>query len=292
MDGAQHKFKQESESRSPTSGRLVTNTHPLTQIPSSMPSHPGEPHVNRAGSDSPISQHEGTHSQTFENVCFIPQPLHESGQSDSEVQKGALSDHSGPPGPNASKTNNVSSAANGGSPLNPRSCVTCRKRKVRCDKRHPCINCTKAGIECIFPGPGRAPRRSRKPPDSELLARLRKLEGVVKDLGKEVELEEEGGSDGKTRKPIIVNGTLAEKDPGCNTSQFFNHLDQKDDDKGTAKMVKNFGRLVVEEGRSRYVSNKFWTSLSEEVQLHLKEALVTASTNAFGCIGSGNARYT
>ena len=149
--------------------------------------------------------------------------------------------------------------------MNPRSCVTCRKRKVRCDKRHPCVNCTKAGIECIFPGPGRAPRRSRKPQDSELLTRVRKLEGMVKDMGKEVELEEEGGPDGKTRKPIIVKGTLAEKDPGCNTSQFFNHLNQNGDDKGTAKLVKNFGRLVVEEGRSRYVSNKFWTSLSEEV---------------------------
>ena len=34
---------------------------------------------------------------------------------------------------------------------------------------------------------------------------------------------------------------------------------------GTAGVTKEFGRLVVEEGRSRYVSNKFWSSLSEEV---------------------------
>ena len=31
------------------------------------------------------------------------------------------------------------------------------------------------------------------------------------------------------------------------------------------KMVKEFGRLTVEGGRSRYVSNTFWVSLSEEV---------------------------
>lgn len=30
-------------------------------------------------------------------------------------------------------------------------------------------------------------------------------------------------------------------------------------------LIKEFGRLVVDEGRSRYVSNTFWTSLSEEV---------------------------
>ena len=34
---------------------------------------------------------------------------------------------------------------------------------------------------------------------------------------------------------------------------------------GTAGVAKEFGRLVVEDGRSRYVSNKFWSSLSEEV---------------------------
>ena len=36
-------------------------------------------------------------------------------------------------------------------------------------------------------------------------------------------------------------------------------------EENTNGMVKEFGRLVVDEGRSRYVSNKFWTSLSEEV---------------------------
>lgn len=94
---------------------------------------------------------------------------------------------------------------------------------------------------------------------------------MVKDMGKEIEEEDQVGAELRAGKPIVVNGTLAEKDPGCKTSQFFNHLNQKDDDKGTAKLVKDFGRLVVEEGRSRYVSNKFWTSLSEEVRKPLWE---------------------
>ena len=224
-----------------------------------MPSYTGEYYVNRAGSDSPTSQHEA-----------------------------ALSDHSGPPVSNGLRPKSGPTALNGAgvSSLNPRSCVTCRKRKVRCDKRHPCINCNKAGIECIFPGPGRAPRRSRKPPDSELLARLRKLEGVVKDMGKEIELEEEDGAEREIGKPIVISGTLAEKDPGCSTSRFFNHLNQKDDEKGTAKLVKDFGRLVVGEGRSRYVSNKFWTSLSEEVTLPLGRIISRTVANRLSCAGS------
>lgn len=163
----------------------------------------------------------------------------------------------------ASKSKTISPPINGaGAPrLNPRSCVTCRKRKVRCDKRHPCVNCTKAGTECVFPGPGRAPRRSRKPPDTELLARLRRLEGVVKHTGKDPE-EEVESADNALRSGT---GDLANKDPGCDNWQFFAHINQNGD-QGTDKLVRDFGRLVVEEGKSRYVANKFWTALSEEVR--------------------------
>ncbi|PSR97230.1 fungal-specific transcription factor domain-domain-containing protein [Coniella lustricola] len=85
--------------------------------------------------------------------------------------------------------------------LNPRSCVTCRRRKVRCDKHMPCSNCRRAQIPCIFPAPGRAPRRPRpkdpnappKQPSSEreieLMKRLRKLEGIVEELSGQIEVE-------------------------------------------------------------------------------------------------------
>jgi hypothetical protein len=85
--------------------------------------------------------------------------------------------------------------------LNPRSCVTCRRRKVRCDKHMPCSNCKRAHIPCMFPAPGRAPRRPRpKDPNAvtkghsteremELMRRLRKLEGIVEDLSGQVEVE-------------------------------------------------------------------------------------------------------
>lgn len=95
-------------------------------------------------------------------------------------------------------TPNSAPAANA---LNPRSCVTCRRRKVRCDKRMPCSNCRRAQITCIFPAPGRAPRRPRpKDPNAppkqpstereiELMKRLRKLEGIVEELSGQIEIE-------------------------------------------------------------------------------------------------------
>ncbi|KAJ4146448.1 hypothetical protein NW754_001914 [Fusarium falciforme] len=87
--------------------------------------------------------------------------------------------------------------------LNPRSCVTCRRRKVRCDKQMPCSNCRRAQIPCVFPAPGRAPRQPRPrdpnaPPKNssqreiELMKRLRKLEGIVEELSGQIEVESGG----------------------------------------------------------------------------------------------------
>lgn len=121
------------------------------------------------------------------------------------------------------------------SELNPRSCVTCRRRKVRCDKLMPCSNCRRAMVPCIFPAPERAPRRPRrkdpialKPHQSsereiELLKRLRKLEGIVEELSGQVEMEATsgklppsnsnspeaaaGGSDGNPTRTSLDHGT-------------------------------------------------------------------------------------
>ncbi|KAH7157277.1 fungal-specific transcription factor domain-containing protein [Dactylonectria estremocensis] len=43
-----------------------------------------------------------------------------------------------------------------GSRANQRSCTTCRRRKVKCNKERPCSNCIRNGVGCIFPPPGRA----------------------------------------------------------------------------------------------------------------------------------------
>ena len=171
-----------------------------------------------------------------------------------------------PPGPPAPVVDTQ------GRVLNPRSCVTCRRRKVRCDKIHPCTNCTRAHIDCIYPTPGRAPRKARKPTDGndvELLSRLRRLEGIVQGLGVEVEADEE-----PTQK---VNGAEAAKhgEKRSSTSNYGasvnDALDLKDrakwiDESKSGKLENRFGRLVINEGRSRYVNSSFWASLSNEVE--------------------------
>ncbi|RMZ73014.1 C6 transcription factor [Pyrenophora seminiperda CCB06] len=147
-----------------------------------------------------------------------------------------------------------SNGPSSGSPTpNPRSCVTCRRRKVKCDKQNPCSNCVRARIECVFPGPGRAPRKSRKPADAELLERLRRLEGVVTSLNAQVEGHEQESGGGEVNKDAHVAV-----------------------DNSVEGLENRFGRLVVEKGRSRYINNSFWASLNNEVE-DLKAILIESS---------------
>ena len=136
-----------------------------------------------------------------------------------------------------------------GARLTSRSCVTCRRRKVRCNKEEPCSHCTRAGIECVFPGPGRAPRKSRKPPEAELLARLRRLEGVVQSLA--VSTEDTG------ERPSLAQ--LERPSQGGGDDVYMGRPEERN------SIDTHLGRLVINEDRSRYVSNSFWTSMGDEV---------------------------
>lgn len=156
-------------------------------------------------------------------------------------------------------THSTTSQLAGGS-LNPRSCITCRRRKVKCNKQYPCSNCLKAHIDCIFPAPGRAPRRPRKPPDGELLARLRRLEGVVQSLGVQVDDDARVSGTSLGDSNAIDQAGLEYGSPNLGQTGPSGTNDQRRD-----SLTNGFGRLVVSEGRSRYINNRYWASLSNEV---------------------------
>ena len=94
-----------------------------------------------------------------------------------------------PPEPNVA---NDTSRAEG---LKVWSCVSCRWRKVCCDRRHPSAPCTRKKTECVFPISGRILRRGRdssypKSPAQkqvEFMGRLRWVKAMVGDLSSQVE---------------------------------------------------------------------------------------------------------
>ncbi|OJJ84447.1 uncharacterized protein ASPGLDRAFT_126650 [Aspergillus glaucus CBS 516.65] len=136
--------------------------------------------------------------------------------------------------------------------LQPLSCATCRRRKVRCNKIDPCSNCVKAGIPCVFPEPVRNHRQCASRED--VMARLRQLEDTVEYL----------------RHPVTsgANGeTCAREETGTEKCPYL-YTDPKTALRGHDGK-EEFGRLVVEDGCCRYVSNRLWASLSDQIaELH------------------------
>ncbi|KAL2192627.1 fungal-specific transcription factor domain-containing protein [Corynascus similis CBS 632.67] len=203
-----------------------------------------------------------------------------------------------PPGASVYSPTAAPSAA-----LNPRSCVTCRRRKVRCDKHMPCSNCRRAQIPCIFPAPGRAPRRPRpkdpnaptKQPSSEreleLMKRLRKLEGIVEELSGQIEVEsvrhpysatnspeaataypKDDHTIGSRFGPLVANsGSSSHGSPSGAAAKLPTRQDSSMSDTDSLSKVspdvhKQFGRLVLNErGVARYVSSSLWSSINDEL---------------------------
>jgi hypothetical protein len=165
-----------------------------------------------------------------------------------------------------------------------RSCVTCRRRKVRCNKPSPCSNCVKAGIACVFPPPGRAPRESKRPPDAELLSRLRRLESIIEHFGgngKNANVISSGcateGEPSSTSKSTVLphstSTTVTTSGQAPQDQQSAWPFEDSDPKKlSTGKFQNEFGRLIIDEGRSRYVSNWLWASLGDEVYSFQKSA--------------------
>ncbi|KAI1772995.1 fungal-specific transcription factor domain-containing protein [Hypoxylon cercidicola] len=167
-----------------------------------------------------------------------------------------------------------------------RSCVTCRTRKVRCDKGSPCSNCRRAKIPCVVPSLDKPPRWARRLERvansakaeqdasnvraeqeanvrvTRVMERLRGLETLVKELSSELEQARAaasasgGGSSTSGRSPESSN-------------QDTDHHAESD----VSNVQEQFGRLVLEDScRSRYVSSGFWSRVHDELDSLKMEA--------------------
>jgi hypothetical protein len=67
------------------------------------------------------------------------------------------------------------------------SCLTCRQRKVKCDRRNPCSNCTRAARQCSFIPPVRGKPKRRSTPKEGLHAKLKRYEELLKSYGADIE---------------------------------------------------------------------------------------------------------
>ncbi|EXJ90761.1 hypothetical protein A1O1_03865 [Capronia coronata CBS 617.96] len=143
------------------------------------------------------------------------------------------------------------------------SCIRCFERKVKCDKQNPCSNCVKSKVECVFRVPPAPRRRKRRPPEEILLARLKKCEELLQTMGVDVD-----SSSTPTISPATTN------DAQTSASQLGAEPTYSRHGLFTAP-GSNSGQLIVDRGKSRFIENNLWTSVSTEFQP--KEAITEYS---------------
>ena len=130
--------------------------------------------------------------------------------------------------------------------------------------------------------------------EAELLKRLRRLEGVVEELSGQVELEGVKQSPPSDHSYNHKDGDSTEGSNGKSNSVRVVGMDEGSGSKKTwmqrsfnlgegppktafavSKVEGAMGRLVLDEGKSSYVANPFWASLSEVCSGYLAVRTVT-----------------
>lgn len=147
-----------------------------------------------------------------------------------------------------------------------RSCITCRTRRVRCDKRSPCSNCHHAGITCVVPskqGPPRWARNLEKRPGvtpqavtpsiTKVKERLQNLAGLVKQFEREIE-----EANASVHTQISTDGGATEtgiqqwaSSPGFQTAARSNSV------------LSQNGSFCG--NNSHYVTSTFWGKIDQEL---------------------------
>lgn len=124
----------------------------------------------------------------------------------------------------------------------PYTCVTCARRKVKCDKIFPvCTTCRKARLDCEYQEP--APRKRKRKPEDDIYEKLEHYEALLKKNGI-LPTEESVGS----ASPAQPSQSFA--------SPFYSL-------KNYALGEKDPGRLLTDHGKTRYIDSGIWRNLGE-----------------------------
>ncbi|KAL7813312.1 fungal-specific transcription factor domain-containing protein [Trichoderma gracile] len=133
------------------------------------------------------------------------------------------------------------------------SCLSCRQRKVKCDRHAPCINCVRTGRECSFIAPVRGKRKRTKPPKETLHARVKRYEEMLKAYGAKIEPCE----DGEGSEPEMESGS------GSGTPEMGDVVPMK---LQTGRAAEEKPKFIMKEGASRYFDSAIWSNLSDNFQ--------------------------
>jgi hypothetical protein len=143
------------------------------------------------------------------------------------------------------------------------SCVRCFDRKVKCTKQIPCPACTKAGVECIFRQPAPPRRRKKRTQEELLLARLRRCEDILKIHG----ISPDTNQGNETGWGYGLE--QADRSPSDALSRHHSAMKEEPDSvsfRSANVHKKETGKLVLEQGGTKYFENNLYSGLNEELR--------------------------
>ena len=125
------------------------------------------------------------------------------------------------------------------------ACVLCQQRKVKCDRQNPCLGCRKANINCVYGLSVPPKRRRRGHQDTELLARLRHYETLLKSHGIKPDGFDSPNMDASSSiSHDMEYATLnSSPDPSSRSDTFSERKSSEAES----------GRLIQNQGMSRYL---------------------------------------
>ena len=157
----------------------------------------------------------------------------------------------------------------------------CYKRKIKCDRQSPCSNCQAAKIRCFVPA-RQPPKRSRYERGTEadrtaweveVDERIWGLEKVIRQLRKQTsEDSTDIAEDGSWEERIQNNMGLSPVQRVIPAAAMA--ISQTDQSYGRSSLgtisksgasATELANLVIDGGKSRYVNDRFWAHLINEV---------------------------
>ncbi|KAK3070106.1 hypothetical protein LTR53_011026 [Teratosphaeriaceae sp. CCFEE 6253] len=128
------------------------------------------------------------------------------------------------------------------------ACVTCTRRKVKCDKTGPpCSTCKRTRLECYYEAP--PPRKRKRKPTDDVQERLEHYESLLKQHGILNASEKPSPSDSTPPSAAFASSV-----PGPSLGGVA-----AGDPAGSSRT----GKLLAGRGKSRYIDSTLWRNLEE-----------------------------
>ncbi|OKL63292.1 hypothetical protein UA08_01712 [Talaromyces atroroseus] len=144
----------------------------------------------------------------------------------------------------------------------PHACVLCQRRKVKCDRRDPCTRCAKAQVECEYRDPLPPRRRRKKNSEATMADRISRYENALQKAGIDVASLESDDA----QAPVVRTATRDNINDMDVTNAAARAPSAASDVARENTPRHGSGRLITKKGKSLYLDNHLWKSVSHELQ--------------------------